>query len=49
MRALPNRLVNTDARVRPCALRTRSLCAGQLGISEPTKPTEPRGFQYQGA
>jgi hypothetical protein len=25
-----NRLVNTDAQVRPCALRTRFPCAGYL-------------------
>jgi hypothetical protein len=26
----PNRLFDTDAQVRPCALRTRLVCAGYL-------------------
>jgi hypothetical protein len=30
MNALHNRSINTDAQVRPCALRTRLVCAGYL-------------------
>ena len=26
----PNKFFDTDAQVRPCALRTRFLCAGQV-------------------
>jgi hypothetical protein len=29
-----NNSFDTDVQVRPCALRTRFQCAGQVGISE---------------
>ena len=41
---LPKKSFDTDAYVLACVPHARLMCAGQVGISEPTKPGRWQGF-----